>query len=58
MKKLISVNIKYIEEAYGVDLYEFEHAKTYKLAQLMEALGFLHVGIPKTGPRSIQRRAR
>ena len=56
MKKSIPVNIKHIEEAFGIDLHEFEPGKTYPLAQLLVALGFLSRGIPKTGPRAIQQR--
>jgi len=58
MKKSIPVNTKRIKEAYGVDLHEFEQGKTYPLAQLSGALGFLQAGIPKTGPRAIQKGTR
>jgi len=54
--KNITVDVRLLERAFGFDLHEFEPGKTYPLAQLLKALGFLSPGIPKTGPRATQQR--
>jgi hypothetical protein len=41
-KKNLSVNLAQLEEAFGVDLAEFERGKTYSLITLMDKLKFRH----------------
>jgi hypothetical protein len=43
----ISINIRHLEQAHGVDLSEFEPGVTYPLAKLMDALGFMKPGRQK-----------
>lgn len=47
-KKNLTVNTAQLEEAFGVDLKEFEEGKTYLMAKLFDALGLLkgHYNIP------------
>lgn len=45
-REKIPVNIRYLEQAHGVDLSEFAPGVTYPLAKLMDALGFMKPGRP------------
>jgi hypothetical protein len=51
-KKRLSVDTKQLEQAFDVDLHEFEPGE-HPLSELMDALGLFHVhGRPKLRPRS------
>jgi hypothetical protein len=45
-KKNLVVDLAQLEEAFGVDLKEFEEGKTYPLLTLMDKLKFRH-GTPR-----------
>ena len=48
-KKNLTENTAQLEEAFGVDLKEFEDGKTYLMAKLFDALG-LSQGHHNTAP--------
>jgi len=38
--KTITVDVRFLERAYGFDLHEFKDGATYPLSKLMTAMGF------------------
>ena len=48
--KNITVDVRFLERAFGLDLHEFEGGKTYRLSELMTAMGFSR-GSPQGGSR-------